>query len=51
LGGKVLGAGMGGFLMLFCDPRCKEKVREELRDLRSVEFGFEPEGSKIIYLC
>ena len=51
LGGKVLGAGIGGFLMLFCDPRSKERVRQELCDLRCVEFGFEPEGSKIIYLC
>ena len=51
LGGKVLGAGMSGFLMLFCDPRNKDKIREQLCDLRPMEFGFEPEGSKIIYLC
>jgi len=49
-GGKVLGAGMSGFLMMFCDPRKKSAVREALRELREVEFGFEPEGSKIIYV-
>jgi D-glycero-alpha-D-manno-heptose-7-phosphate kinase len=50
LGGKLLGAGHGGFLMLFCQPQRKAAVREAMRDLREVEFGFEPEGSKIIYV-
>jgi D-glycero-alpha-D-manno-heptose-7-phosphate kinase len=50
LGGKLLGAGQGGFLMLFCQPQRKAAVREAMRDLREVEFGFEPEGSKIIYV-
>lgn len=49
LGGKVLGAGMGGFLMLFCEPKLQPKVRESLPELREVQFAFEPEGSKIIY--
>ncbi len=49
-GGKVLGAGMGGFLMLFCDPRKQPAVRESLGELRQVPFSFEPEGSKIIYV-
>lgn len=49
-GGKVLGAGMGGFLMVFCDPQKQAAVRESIRELRQVEFGFEPEGSKIIYV-
>ncbi len=49
-GGKVLGAGMGGFLMLVCEPRKQSAVRESLRELREVQFGFEPEGSKIIYV-
>jgi D-glycero-alpha-D-manno-heptose-7-phosphate kinase len=49
-GGKVLGAGMGGFLMLFCDPRKQTAVQDSLPELRRVQFGFEPEGSKIIYV-
>jgi D-glycero-alpha-D-manno-heptose-7-phosphate kinase len=46
----LLGAGHGGFLLLFCPPQKKSAVREALRDLRELEFGFEPEGSKIIYV-
>ncbi len=49
-GGKILGAGMGGFLMLFCDPRQQGAVHCALGDLRRMQFGFEPEGSKIIYV-
>lgn len=49
-GGKVLGAGMGGFLMLYCDPRKQENVRQSLPELRNMNFAFEPEGSKIIYV-
>jgi len=50
LGGKVLGAGMGGFLLLFCEPAKQQAVRAALRELREVHLGFEPEGSKIIYV-
>jgi D-glycero-alpha-D-manno-heptose-7-phosphate kinase len=50
LGGKLLGAGQGGFLLLFCPPQRKPAVREALRDLREIEFGFESEGSKIIFV-
>ena len=50
LGGKVLGAGMGGFLLLFCEPGKQAAVRADLRELREVRFSFEPEGSKIIYV-
>jgi len=50
LGGKILGAGGGGFLLLFVEPQNHEKVRKALSELRQVEFGFEPQGSKIIYV-
>ena len=50
LGGKLLGAGAGGFLMLLVEPARQAAVRAALRDLRPVDFGFEPEGSKIIYV-
>jgi D-glycero-alpha-D-manno-heptose-7-phosphate kinase len=50
LGGKLLGAGAGGFLLLFVEPARQAAVREALRDLRPVDFAFEPEGSKIIYV-
>ena len=48
-GGKILGAGMGGFLMLFCEPRHQEGVERALPGLRRMQFGYEPAGSRIIY--
>jgi len=50
LGGKILGAGSGGFLMVFCEPDKKESVRQELKELRPFECGFDTQGSKIIFM-
>ena len=50
IGGKLLGAGQSGFLMLFCPTSKQGRVREQLRGLREVPMSFEPEGSKIIYV-
>lgn len=50
LGGKVLGAGGGGFLLLYCPGERQSKVREALSDLTLTKFSFEPEGSKITYV-
>lgn len=49
IGGKLLGAGAGGFMCFFVRPEDQDAVREELSDLLHVPFGFEDEGSKIIY--
>ena len=49
-GGKILGAGAGGFLLLYCDEKYQPKVREALSDLKESPFKFEPQGSKIIYV-
>jgi len=50
LGGKLLGAGSGGFLMFFV-PECKaSSVRGALSELRELPLEFEPEGSKIIFV-
>lgn len=49
LGGKVLGAGGGGFLLLYVPEPCQSAVREALADYREVDFHFEPEGSHIIF--
>ncbi len=48
LGGKLLGAGGGGFMLLFVNPDDQEKVREALNDLVYVPFDFESEGSKVV---
>lgn len=48
-GGKILGAGGGGFLLLYCEPEKQEGVRKGLADLKELHFNFASEGSKIIY--
>ena len=50
LGGKLVGAGGGGFLMLYCD-KGREKVRSALasQGLTEMRFRFDFEGSKVIY--
>lgn len=50
MGGKLLGAGGGGFLLLYCPEERQPKVREALSDLPLTKFYFEPEGSKITYV-
>jgi D-glycero-alpha-D-manno-heptose-7-phosphate kinase len=49
-GGKLLGAGRGGFLLLFCDPSGQDRVRRALKEMEETPFAFEPEGSKIVYV-
>ena len=49
-GGKICGAGSGGFLALFAPPSAHPKLRTALKDLLEVKFGFENEGSTIIYM-
>jgi D-glycero-alpha-D-manno-heptose-7-phosphate kinase len=49
-GGKVGGAGGGGFLFLLAPGERKGAVRDALKGLLEVKFRFESEGSKIIYL-
>ncbi len=48
-GGKLLGAGGGGFFLFYCLPKYQNKVRKAL-NLRELKFKFEVEGSKIIYI-
>lgn len=49
LGGKVSGAGGGGFLLLYCPRDKQDSVRNALRHLRELPFHFEPDGSKVIF--
>jgi D-glycero-alpha-D-manno-heptose-7-phosphate kinase len=49
LGGKLLGAGGGGFLLFFVERDRQPAVREALKDLRELRFRPEPQGSKIVY--
>ena len=49
IGGKLLGAGSGGFMLLFVPPEHQPAVREKLKKYIIVPFKFENEGTKIIY--
>lgn len=50
IGGKVLGAGGGGFLLFYVEPHKRNQVRQALADLPELPFMFEPQGSKVIYI-
>lgn len=50
IGGKLLGAGGGGFLLFYVEPQNRRKVQEALSDLQELPFRFEPQGSKVIYV-
>jgi D-glycero-alpha-D-manno-heptose-7-phosphate kinase len=49
LGGKLCGAGGGGFMLLFVPPENQPKVKEALKDLLLVPFRFENLGSHVIF--
>lgn len=48
-GGKLLGAGGGGFLLLFVPADRQERVRQALSPLLEVKFRFEKRGSQVIF--
>jgi len=48
-GGKILGAGAGGFLMFYAAPEYHENIKKELAELRHIHVKFERQGSKIIF--
>jgi len=50
VGGKLLGAGGGGFLLLYAHPESHAEICRALPKLRPMTFCFEPQGSKIIFI-
>jgi D-glycero-alpha-D-manno-heptose-7-phosphate kinase len=48
IGGKLLGAGGGGFMLLFVRPEDRARVQDALRKLITVPFRFEMAGSRIV---
>lgn len=49
LGGKLLGAGGGGFLLFYVQPEFHERVKEAMKDLMYIPFRFEDSGTQVVY--
>lgn len=49
LGGKLLGAGGGGFLLFYVQPEYQKEVMEAMRNLLYIPFEFENSGTRVIY--
>jgi D-glycero-alpha-D-manno-heptose-7-phosphate kinase len=49
LGGKLLGAGGGGFILFFANKRTQQKIKNKLYKLQSTNIKFTEKGSEIIY--
>jgi D-glycero-alpha-D-manno-heptose-7-phosphate kinase len=49
IGGKLLGAGGGGFMLFYVPPDCQQRLRSRLKDLLWVPFRFDTGGSQIIF--
>jgi len=49
LGGKMTGAGGGGFMLLYCPPERQDKVRDALSELQELPFSFNRDGSRVIF--
>ncbi|MGI6348325.1 MAG: kinase [Eubacteriales bacterium] len=49
LGGKLMGAGGGGFMMIFAEPERQAAIKKQLNNLLYVPFSLENEGAQILY--
>lgn len=50
LGGKLLGAGGAGFLLLFAPPDRHDRIRETLGYPRELAFSIDPRGSRVVFI-
>ena len=50
IGGKLLGAGGGGFLLFYAPEDKHKKIIKALPELIYQKFSFEPQGSKIVFI-
>ncbi|WP_235223487.1 hypothetical protein [Oscillibacter valericigenes] len=50
MGGKLLGAGGGGFLLFYCEKNKQKRLRAALSDMAELRFSMENEGTKVIYV-
>lgn len=49
LGGKLLGAGGGGFLLFYCEEEKQDQLKKAI-GLRELDFSFERDGTSVIYI-
>lgn len=49
LGGKLLGAGGGGFMVFYAEPEKQASVRKAMEGLMQIPFAFEEDGTQILY--
>lgn len=49
LGGKLLGAGGGGFLLFYCEPQRQQELRSRI-GLKEFSFRFERDGTSVVYI-
>ena len=49
IGGKITGAGGGGFMLLYAPPECHTEIVRALPELRRLSFRFDGQGSSIVY--
>ncbi|KAA6327294.1 hypothetical protein EZS27_023710 [termite gut metagenome] len=50
LGGKLLGAGGGGFVLFYCPKEKQDDFRKQMPQLTEMRFRFDNFGTKIIYI-
>ncbi len=50
IGGKMIGAGGGGFLLVFAEPSAHERIASSLSELRREDFRIEYQGSRIVFV-
>ena len=48
-GGKIIGSGGGGFLLVYCKKKFQKNLKKRLKKLPIINFNFTDEGSKIIF--
>ena len=49
MGGKIIGAGGGGFILFYAKPEIKQKLIKKFNKLTPVQFDFSNEGSKVVF--
>lgn len=50
IGGKLLGAGAGGFILFYCEPHDQSRLRGALNALTEIPLGFDSQGTRVIHV-